>query len=547
MRTPTTIITLLFGLAFGVSAITANADAPPPQQDRAQPQKPVSLEMVAEPSDSPGIIVCPPPGTRQIPQGDVVVLQGRRKGVPDCPPIWSGDVTDGPSFAMPVLMDNAKRVAAEFRDGCVSSGGQDVFAAPDMGALHTFLGSGSLYGWFSANRSERGVGAGITHMVSRDYPYAPVFVRPNLNFEHIVNGAAADEGRAQNTPRSDPMEVRVLSPACVEIRWPAKTSSWKLDCVMRYAFSGQNTIDMEFEVTPRADEAPRGYLMFMWASYMHTALARSIHFPGVRDGVEGWMEFGDSPSEARAIAGTGQAGLTWEKGGAALNLCTVPNLQFTKPVYYGLLDGDQDWETTDDALAFIMMFDHPEDTRFAVWNWGDNPHASAWDWQYVVRSPEVGRTYRHRARMVCKRFQGQDDVMAEYRSWSGTAVLAKGTDAAPLQTFPTFWSPGEDGRNLVVQADKAVQPDSAHALGAYRRLLGLPVYQALAAERLDALFDTAGNLDGLAAEWESIAAQDSHGALAWDRLGRVLLRKGEIGKAEEAFQRGLDRDTNDRD
>ncbi len=542
---PETVFFVLAAIV--VSAVAAHADAPPPVQDRAQPKKTVSLEMVAEPPDSTDIVVCPPPGTRQIPEGDMVVLQARRKGVPDCPPVWSGDVTGGPSFAMPVLMDNTKRVAAEFGDGCASSGGQDVFAAPDTGALHTFLGSGSLYGWFSANRSKQDVGAGITHMVSGEYPYAPVFMRPNLNFEHIMNGCTADAWRAQNTPRTDPMEVRLLSSACVEIRWPAQTSKWKLDCVMRYAFSGQNAIDMEFEVTPRANEAPLGYLVFMWASYINTARARTISFPAVRDGVEGWMEFGGGESNGGAVAGVGQTGLKWEKDAAVLNLRTEEELRFSEPVYYGLVDGDQNWQTMDDTMAVIMMFDNPENTRFAVWNWGDDPHSSAWDWQYVVRSPEVGRTYHHRARMVYKRFQGRDDVIAEYRSWNRSILPVENAGVAPLRPFPAYWSPGDDGYNPVVAANKAVQSAPALALAAYRRLLGSPFYQMMAANQIDALYDVAGNLAGLAAEWESVAAQDSHDALAWNRLGRVRLRTGELGKAAEAFQRGLDRDANDRE
>jgi tetratricopeptide (TPR) repeat protein len=442
-------------------------------------------------------------------------------------------------------MDSAKRVVAAFaRDGA-SSGGQGVFEVPSKCALHTFLGSDNLYGWFTADRSSPTLGAGITHMVSGEYPYSPVFMRPNLNFEHIINGCAADEWRAQNTPRTDPMQLRLLSPSCVEIRWPAETSAWKLDCVMRYAFSGHNAVDMEFEVTPRANEAPQGYLVFMWASYMHKACTRTIHFPGVRGGVEGWTEFGGDQSGGGAIGGAGQTGLKWERGAQAFNLAVQPDTHFTEPVYYGLVDGDQDWETTDDAMAFIMMFDNPESTRFAIWNWGDIPHASAWDWQYVLRSPEVGRTYRHRARMVCKRFMGQDDVMAEYRSWSRPAPPLNGADAVPLRPFPAIFSPGEDGYNLVLLADKAVQSDPAVALAAYRRLLGTPLYQVLAANHIDAFFDRANNLSGLVAEWESIAAQDSHGALAWSHLGGASFRAGEMGKAAAAFQHGLERDAND--
>jgi tetratricopeptide (TPR) repeat protein len=210
------------------------------------------------------------------------------------------------------------------------------------------------------------------------------------------------------------------------------------------------------------------------------------------------------------------------------------------------VDGDQNEQTSDDTMAFIMMFDSPESTRFAVWNWGDDPHSSAWDWQYVVRLPEVGRTYRQRARMVYKRFQGPDDVLAEFQAWRDASPPAEGGAVLPLRSLPAILSPGENGHNPVLLADKAVQQDPAFALAAYRRLLGAPAYQALAAEHIDALFDRANDLAGLIAVWESVAAEDSRGALAWGRLGSARLRAGDIEQAAGAFQRGLDRDANDR-
>ena len=533
------------GLAvLGIFTVSASADVPPPQE-QLRWQNPVSLEVAAEGADSPKAIVFPPPGMHQVSKGDVVVLQGRRKGEPDCPPVWSGDVTGGPSFAVPVTMDSTKRVTAAFNGDCAAPGGPDAFAAPDAGALHVFLGSGSLYGWFSVNRARQGVGAGITHLVSGEFPYAPVFMRPNLNFEHIMSGRVADAWRAQNTPRTDPMEVRILSPSCIEIRCPAQSSAWRLDCLMRYAYSGQHAIDMEFEVTPRANEAPLGSLVFMWASYMHAVMNRNLIFPGIRDGVEGWTEFGGGPSGGGTIGGVGQPDVKWEKGADALNLAVQPSIHFTEPVYYGLVDGDQDWETADDAMAFIMMFDSPENTRFAVWNWGDDLHSTAWDWQYVLRNPEVGRTYKHRARLVYKRFQDREDVLAEYRSWQGAKAALDGSEAATLQPFPVLFAPGENGYSPLLRADKMLESDPRLALAAYRRLLNSDADREMAAERINTWFEKKGDPAGLAAEWENITAQNISGPLPWSQLGMARLRNGEMERAVAAFGRGLELNAKD--
>jgi tetratricopeptide (TPR) repeat protein len=528
------------------AAIDGSGAMPPSPKQEGLLAEPLPLEVTAETANPARDVVFPPPGTHQVPKGDTVVLQGRRRGAPDCPPAWSGDVTGGPSFAVTVVMDSAKRAAAAFDGGCVPSAGRDAFAAPDKGALHAFLGSGDLYGWFSMNRSRPGYGAGITHMVSGEYPYAPVFMRPDLNFEHIMNGCAADAWRAQDTPRKDPMELRLPSPSRVEIRWPAQTSTWKLDCVMRYAFTGRNAVDMEFEVTPRADEAPRGYLVFMWASYMHTVADRNLNFPGVRNGVEGWTEFGGGASGGGTVGPVGQADVAWEEGADMMNLAVRPDVHFTEPFYYGLVDGDQDWETTGDAMAFIMMFDSREDTRFAVWNWGDDRHSTAWDWQFVLRNPEVGKTYRHRSRLVYKKFQGQEDVLAEYRSWQRAEASQNAPEAVELRPFPAVFAPGENGYSALARADKIAEAEPERAPAAYRRLLRTDIYRETAAERINQYFDRKGDLAGLAAEWESIAAQRGCGALPWSRLGEARLGGGETAKAAEAFAHGLEQDAGDR-
>ena len=44
-------------------------------------------------------------------------------------------------------------------------------------------------------------------------------------------------------------------------------------------------------------------------------------------------------------------------------------------------------------------------------------NGTAWDWQYVIREPEVDKEYGYRARIVYKPFAGRDDIRAEYMDW----------------------------------------------------------------------------------------------------------------------------------
>jgi len=122
------------------------------------------------------------------------------------------------------------------------------------------------------------------------------------------------------------------------------------------------------------------------------------------------------------------------EGGAA-GLRPVQNVCFSEPFYYGLVDGDQNEVTDGDMMVLILMFEHPEETRFVLGNCENDAQAVEWDWQYVLRAPEAGKTYSQRARMVYKPFLGQDDVLAEYRAWRDTprnGCLGRDARVSPL-------------------------------------------------------------------------------------------------------------------
>ena len=44
-------------------------------------------------------------------------------------------------------------------------------------------------------------------------------------------------------------------------------------------------------------------------------------------------------------------------------------------------------------------------------------HSPAWDWQFVIREPEIDKEYGYRARVVYKPFSGRKEVREEYVNW----------------------------------------------------------------------------------------------------------------------------------
>ncbi|HPO12703.1 MAG TPA: hypothetical protein PLI09_04600 [Candidatus Hydrogenedentes bacterium] len=289
--------------------------------------------------------------------------------------------------------------------------------------------AGNLSGRLLDNTANtNGQGSGFHPLYHAAYPESPIY-RPELvglNFEHIFNGAAADKERSMFTPRKDACVLSAQSDECASFNWPAEHSAWGMECIMNYKISAPNAVDLHFIATPTADHFPLGYAVLMWASYMNKTRERCIHFYGRDANGEGWTSFGDDLEEGfetGTVSYDGIPDLPYEKGAQTLNLIEHPTKKFLKPLYYGLLDGDQDLATQEDTLVYIMMFDHTNAIRFALWNFiqdasgKPDPHSPAWDWQYVIHTPQVGKVYDYHARVVIKPFVSREDVELEYAQW----------------------------------------------------------------------------------------------------------------------------------
>jgi hypothetical protein len=144
--------------------------------------------------------------------------------------------------------------------------------------------------------------------------------------------------------------------------------------------------------------------------------------------------------ETGTVSYRGVAPLPFEKDSAALNIVEHPAKAFLKPFYYGLLDGDHDLGTTNDTLAYIMMFDQDKPIRFAMWNFvrdaagKADPHRPAWDWQFVIRNPVLGKRYGYRARLVICPFSSRQEILHLYEKWTKTLAAAALRDSHPPPT-----------------------------------------------------------------------------------------------------------------
>ena len=271
-------------------------------------------------------------------------------------------------------------------------------------------------------------GSGLSPLQLKSFPGKSLYRDDavGMNFEHIFNGTKAQHAISMFTPRQDRCRIKQLGKQRFELHWPSKDSQWHLDARMIYDFSAKDQIDLTFQCTPTSDLYPQKFAAMMWASYMHTAHDRRIHFWGTDGKRRGWMTFGDGTGkdiEVGTVAHAKVPNLSYEEGAQTLNLIEHPHKKFITPFYYGLLDGDHNLNTKDDTLIYLVLFDQTSPIRFAMWNFFKDEeglpdtHSPAWDWQYVITHPEIGRTYGYRARIVVKPFQGSKQLWAEYRRW----------------------------------------------------------------------------------------------------------------------------------
>lgn len=505
---------------------------------------------VSQTGDPAGGGLLPPPGEYLFRRGDVVLLQA----LPWDPcnhVAWTGPVK-GSGTAVTVVMDGDVEVGASFLRESVPSAGSPVtveVSEEGVPAFYACMAGGDLFGWLAVTAIHGDHwGAGITELCNAQHPWSPVFETVNLNFEHVLNGDFEDRRRQCFTPRHDPMRVEVFSPAQAAVAWPAETASWKMDCRAVYTFPDGPFVDVAFEVTPRADEAPLDYLAFMWASYLDKAVSPEIRFPG--PGGQ-WSAFGKMDGTGRPETGTvareGVPRLPFAAGFRAFNLVESETYQFSRPYYYGLVDGDGFTATRDDPMALVMMFREKDETRFALWNWGEQDESPAWDWQWVLRAPQVGEKRAFHARMAYLPFESDGAVQSLFNAWNpedpaAPAILGRET----ADRIRVVASPAEKKFDPVpIVRALAAAGDRNRGFELLARAAAVPMHEPLACDTLEAVFTQGEGPEGRAAFWEDFVRGHPGIGCAHARLGRALIQTGRPEAAEEVLLRALALSTGD--
>jgi hypothetical protein len=237
-----------------------------------------------------------------------------------------------------------------------------------------------------------------------------------LNLEHIFTGARMDEREVRFEPRHAPMRFRQLNDSAVELHQPP-TPTFHVESWTRFEVGAPDHLDMHFRCRPHEAVFPHGYLGLFWASYINAPADKSMYFLGGIDGQHDvWTQlctpWHNDQSTVRHRDDALE--LTFDDDGAGALFKSISRMRFDRPFFYGCFEN----------LVWLVMCDRSEGVRFAHSPSGGgrddqrrttNP---AWDLQFVIPQPEVGREYSFKVQTILRRQCSRDELLGEFEEWS---------------------------------------------------------------------------------------------------------------------------------
>lgn len=269
----------------------------------------------------------------------------------------------------------------------------------------------------SAHEQHRAGYNGVWSLIHSSMPERSLFVPgiAGLNFEHIINGQEPLDSQIFFEPRNAPMTFRRLSETEGELHQPP-TPTFHVESWTRFKLVAPDYLDMEFRSMAHQHVFPRGYLGLFWASYINAPDDKSMYFlggpPEQREPL--WTQLctqtHNRDSTVRHRDDTRE--LSFAEGRDALYK-NVSRLEFAEPFFYGRFD-DLTWAVMFDRADGIRLTHSPSGGGMNTARRTTNP---AWDFQFIVPEPDVGRPYSFKVRTLLRPRCSREDVVAEYGRW----------------------------------------------------------------------------------------------------------------------------------
>jgi len=286
------------------------------------------------------------------------------------------------------------------------SAGSETLSAGDLSAV---VGDNSAAGQHQTGYN--GVWS-LRHKACPRDLFVPSYA--GLNLEHIFTGVPMNTKEIRFEPRYAPMSLRRLGDTVVELHQPP-TPTFHLESWTRFEVRAPDYVDMNFRCTPHRAVFPHGYLGVFWASYINAPADKSMYFLGGQEGEHDlWTQlctqWHNDQSTVRHRDDAFE--MTYDDDAPAL-FKSLSRLRFDRPFFYGCFDN----------LVWLVMCDRSEGIRFAHSPSGGGSNDQllttnpAWDLQFVIPQPEVGREYGFQVRTVLRRQCSRDELIGEFEKW----------------------------------------------------------------------------------------------------------------------------------
>jgi len=105
--------------------------------------------------------------------------------------------------------------------------------------------------------------------------------------------------------------------------------------------------------------------------------------------------------------------MTFPEGGRDALFKSLSRFRFDQPFFYGHFD-DFVWIVMFDRSEGIRFTHSPSGGGFGVERLSTNP---AWDFQFLIPDPEVGKDYGFKVRTVLRPRCSRAEVLAEFAKW----------------------------------------------------------------------------------------------------------------------------------